>query len=238
MEWIEISGGVGERMLRYSLALSRNAQGEDVGVEVLDDVLRGLFPALPHLPERRPGIAGMLRRMMGREHAVAVAPWMNKEVVESLGDEVRDYFDLAPAAIPGCFAGIAGKLQGEDTVAVHVTRRGIDSCRCTPDYYNWAIAGVRQWLGDVRIVVVTDNLAFTRRCLHTDGAQVEWVELPQKYHRYIFHLLRQAGHCIVGDTLEGWWGAWLNASPDKIVVAPKTLPPALVPYYWTVIPVT
>ena len=239
MEWIEIKGSLGEQMLRYSLALSRHARGVEVGVEGQLQPLHKLFPALPQLPGRQAGIAGRLRSLIAPAGVPAGdAPWLSHEVVESLGDAAGDYFTLAPEAVPACFAGIAAKLQGENTVAVHVLRPGKDSCTCTPDYYNWAIAGMSQWLGDVRLVVITDNLSLTRRCLHTGDVPVEWVELPRQHHRLIFHLLRQARHCIACDSMESWWGAWLNADPDKIVVVPKTLPAALIPYYWTAVPVT
>lgn len=245
MKWIKITGGLGEQMLRYAHALSLDARGEDIGVEVIDDSLFRLFPKLPRLPIKRPGIAALLHNLMltlGRD-AACDAAWIDYGHVESLGDAAGDYFSLDTESVPAEFAEISCNLCRGETVAVHVFQPGKESCSCTPDYYNWAISGMRQWIPDARFVVITDTVGLAKRCLHFAESEVEWVSLPQRKHRYIFDLMRQASHCITSNTLESWWGGWLNKNEDKIVVVPKGYGKGvdysrLLPLYWTIVPVT
>ena len=237
MKWIEIKGGIGEQMLRYAQAMAESVRGEDVELVCADEGLWSVFPRLPHLNMRRYTLA---ERVRGFKRGESEDSWLNYRYAESLGDAASTYFATESQILPKEFGLISEKLVGENTVAVHVYRPGKKGSSCTPDYYNWAITGMRQWLGDAQFVVITDNKKLSQQCIHFGDACVEWIELAERWHKYIFELLRQASHCITSDTIESWWGAWLNKNEDKIVTVPQGMGKSgsLIPYYWTVVPLT
>ena len=238
MKWIEIKGSVGEQMLRYTLALSMNNKADGVGVTCANEKLFATFPSLPRLQLKRISLADRIGSALGGRQNDGT-DWISYKYAESLGNNIHSYFSIAPSQIPADFASIMPKLQCDNVVAVHVVHSDKGLCSCTPDYYNWAISGMQQWLGDVRFVVLTDNLNLTRQWLKLNTGDAEWVQLPQRQHTLIFHLMQQAAHCITSGTIESWWGAWLNNNPDKIVVVPKSdAHSRLAPLYWTIVPIT
>ncbi|MGN1245440.1 MAG: hypothetical protein ACI4UN_02295 [Muribaculaceae bacterium] len=240
MNWIKIDGSLGEQMLRYALALSLSKKGENIGAIVPDQSLFNTFPALPKLPLKHMTLAQRIGKYIGCNSNTESKDFFSYTPVESLGDDANSFFTLSPKMIPDEFATITSKLQGDNVVAVHVPTSDIGVCRCTPDYYNWAIAGMKQWLGDALFVIITDDLKTAQRwIIHPDNVNAVWIHLPQRHHKYIFHLLQRAAHCITSGTLESWWGAWLNKNTDKIVVVPKSnVLNRLSPLYWTIIPTT
>lgn len=87
-------------------------------------------------------------------------------------------------------------------------------------YYGRAIALMRRLCGeDVEFFLFSDEPDFVAEAFaHLPRSRVVRTD-PARSWEDMF-LMARCHHHIVANSSYSWWGAWLNASPDKIVVAP------------------
>jgi len=68
-------------------------------------------------------------------------------------------------------------------------------------------------------VVSSNNLDFARENMPKWAKNVFYIE--REPHFIDFFLLSFCKHNIITNSSFGWWGAWLNQNPNKIIVAPR-----------------
>ncbi len=87
-------------------------------------------------------------------------------------------------------------------------------------YYSRAIALMRRLLGEeVDFFLFSDEPDFVEQAFaDLPRAQVVRTD-PQRSWEDMF-LMARCNHHIIANSSYSWWGAWLNASPDKVVIAP------------------
>lgn len=122
------------------------------------------------------------------------------------------------------------RLEEEETVAVHI-RRGdfLDPkyCReigniCTDEYYKKAIDYVRDCRPNARFCFFSNDVDWVKHNIKVDDAVYLERDMFTKYSDwYDMFLMSVCKHNIIPNSTFGWWSAWLNRNPDKIVVAPK-----------------
>ncbi|MCI5981132.1 MAG: alpha-1,2-fucosyltransferase [Sodaliphilus pleomorphus] len=170
--------------------------------------------------------------------------WLSEQYFQTVAPEIRDAFSVPARVLPEQSRKMVNMLSQGKAVSVHVHNPGSKSCTCTPDYYNWAIASVLASERQAHFYVFTTHVDWVRAHIDFQGAKHEIVGYPADKETSLLPYLYHASHHIVCNTLVSWWAAWLNANPDKIVVAPdkwlpgRETPPDLVPLYWSVVPTT
>jgi hypothetical protein len=119
---------------------------------------------------------------------------------------------------------LAETIRARPSVSVHV-RRGdylaedrlgfLDAA-----YYARAVAAVTNAVGNVHAIVFSDDPAWCRDNLELEDATI--VDRPLSVERAWedMCLMSMCDHNVISNSTFGWWGAWLNPSPSKIVVAP------------------
>jgi hypothetical protein len=135
--------------------------------------------------------------------------------------------DLDPYAIQlaGSSLHFAENLKTQTTVSLHV-RRGdylnISSTDCLgEDYHDRAILWFEERFPDCRFCIFSDDIPWCRErfreknFLHCD--------LPDSATDPLHDLILMSGchHHIIVNSSYSWWGAWLNPSSSKKVLAPR-----------------
>ncbi len=99
------------------------------------------------------------------------------------------------------------------TVSLHVRSGGT----LGPEYYSRALDALGSGVGSVRVYVFTDDLDWCKTNLRLNDHDV----VVGAAGAAEMHLMTLCEHHVLADSSFSWWGAWLNPSPAKIVVAPR-----------------
>lgn len=118
------------------------------------------------------------------------------------------------------------KMQSKKSVALHIRRGDYVSNEkvanyhgtCSLDYYYNAINYIAQSNEEIVIYVFSDDIAWVKANLKTKHT-IYCVENNLNYED--LRLMSSCNHNIIANSSFSWWGAWLNQSSDKVVIAPK-----------------
>ena len=124
---------------------------------------------------------------------------------------------------------IANRIQSTNSVSLHIRRGDYVNNRnahafhglCTLEYYDKAINYISSRLGFAHYYIFSDDIDWAKK----------YMRIPRP-HTFIGHnygaesyndmrLMSICKHHIIANSSFSWWGAWLNPSNDKIVVAPR-----------------
>ena len=153
--------------------------------------------------------------------------WQSEKYFKHCEDDIRKQFVFMPFDESKNIK-VSQKMAGENSVAIHL-RKGKDYLQselmgkglCGADYYMRAIDFIREHVEAPVFYVFTDNHAWVKDNLpQFDYTLVDWNEVSGKRSFRDMQLMSCAKHNIIGNSTFSWWGAWLNANPGKIVIAP------------------
>ncbi len=139
--------------------------------------------------------------------------------------EVRAAFDLKPL-LSETGRAMAARAAGEDSIALHIRRGDYVSVASNADifttlgadYYQTALGLLRRIVPEPRIFVVTDDVP-AARVLLKDTPGLNFAEGTTAYDD--MHLISACRHHIIANSSFSWWGAFLDARPDGLTVAPR-----------------
>ena len=155
--------------------------------------------------------------------------WQSARYFEPVADTIRADFQV-PTPLAGRDAEVAGQIEAATAVSVHVRRgdyaddpktRAIHGL-CSLEYYAAAVAHIADAVADPRYFVFSDDPAWAAEnlALPGDPVLVDHNDAATNYED--LRLMSLCDHHVIANSSFSWWGAWLNPSPDKIVVAPAT----------------
>jgi hypothetical protein len=185
----------------------------------------------------------------GRRALYLAGYWQTYRIAEALGARLCHELSLRESA-SGKTLEVAERIrQARTAVSLHVRRGDYTlasegNIALPMDYYGRAIARMTEQFEDVTFFVFSDDIEFTRANLPA-GLNAEFVDHNNDATSHEdLYLMSQCQHHILANSTFSWWGAWLNPSATKVVLAPKqwhlradTYYPELMPLSWELLDV-
>lgn len=154
--------------------------------------------------------------------------WQSERYFGAYHDVIRADFRFA-APLDGAAKSWAESILSENAVSMHVRRGDYVSNPvtlavhgvCALDYYVKAVEAVATRVRNPVFYVFSDDLQWVRENLALAyPVRVVDVNTGKASYRDL-QLMSMCKHNIIANSSFSWWGAWLNANPDKVVVAPS-----------------
>ncbi|QYX56243.1 alpha-1,2-fucosyltransferase [Roseovarius sp. SCSIO 43702] len=170
--------------------------------------------------------------------------WQSPRYFAPIVDRLRD--DLAfTTPLDAANAEMATRIAAAQTpVSLHVRRGDYTAtgayAHCPPDYYRDGAARIAEaTAAKLTCFVFSNDPEWARHNLDL-GHETVIVDLnDEATGHFDMHLMSLCAHHVIANSTFSWWGAWLNPSPEKIVVAPrnwfatpKLANPDLIPDDW------
>lgn len=153
--------------------------------------------------------------------------WQSELYFRDFAPLIRQNFTLRQP-LRGQNAQLAGAMVNCESVSVHVRRGDYVSDKktqkilnpCSLEYYRNAYAHIRSVTQNPVCYVFSDDVDWVRGNLTFLNHPV-FVQHNRGADSYLDMMLMSAcKHHIIANSTFSWWGAWLNPSTEKIVVAP------------------
>ena len=154
--------------------------------------------------------------------------WQSERYFVHIMDTIRSDFRFRTAPA-GKNAELAELISNTTAVSLHI-RRGdiaVDPTSlavhglCSLDYYRKAIEYVAPKLAKPEFVIFSDDMHWVRENLHV-SYPCYYVNNNKGLESFNdMRLMSMCQHHIIANSSFSWWGAWLNPSKEKIVVAPQ-----------------
>ena len=154
--------------------------------------------------------------------------WQSEKYFEDYSDVIREDFSFVNP-LSNDDLSLIDKMKRHQCVAIHVRRgdylsrknRGVYST-CSMGYYDNAIRYLTSCVGDLNLFFFSDDPDWVQENF---GRRHENVTVVRnnfgKNSSNDMRLMAMANHNIISNSSFSWWGAWLNKTSDKIVVAPQ-----------------
>jgi hypothetical protein len=150
--------------------------------------------------------------------------WQCEEYFKEVEPAVRAAFRF-PALTDERNIILTKKIEATNSVSVHI-RRG-DYLHTSRNwamdiaYYKNALEFISGKINGVHLFIFSDDIDWAKENIKQDNAIfIDWNTGKNSY--IDMQLMSACKHNIIANSSFSWWGAWLNANPEKIVIAPDT----------------
>lgn len=150
--------------------------------------------------------------------------WQHIAYVNRVEAQLRQDFTFPPST-DSTYLALRNKIKDENTVSVHVRRgdylgHSILGGICDQKYYEKAIEAAKVQLASPQFVFFSNDIPWCKETFSAEKAVfVDCNQGEQSYRD--MELMSLCQHHIIANSSFSWWGAWLNPSPNKMVISPS-----------------
>jgi Glycosyl transferase family 11 len=153
--------------------------------------------------------------------------WQSEQYFAQYADKIREDFTFK-LQLSNQNAVITKQISQENSVSLHV-RRGdyVTNSKnafigvCSLDYYQTAVEQIKMQVDKPVFFIFSDDINWVKDNLSLDDKAVLISHNLGSESYNDMRLMSLCSHNIIANSSFSWWGAWLNANPNKIVIAPK-----------------
>lgn len=163
-----------------------------------------------------------------KENCLYQGTWQSEKYFLHTTELIKKEFSFKDYLLSDYTKSMSSKIISDNSVAIHVRRgdylnkeygNGFSGCTDI-DYYTRAINYMCAKLGNPHFYVFSDDTEYIRK--HFCGYDMVIVDGNKgKDSWQDMYLMSICKHNIIANSSFSWWGAFLNANSDKIVIAPK-----------------
>mgnify|MGYP001217610182 CR=1 FL=1 len=156
-----------------------------------------------------------------------VGYWQSYRYFDAVSEQLRRRLSLRKP-LGSTSQVIASKIAERPSVSIHVRRgdyvadaeQSAIHGACGVEYYRKAVDIVANTIGDMQLFVFSDDFLWTKAnlCFPIPTIFVDQNGPERDYEDMI--LMAMCDHHIIANSSFSWWGAWLCASRDQLVIAP------------------
>ncbi len=154
--------------------------------------------------------------------------WQSARYFQQIEEVLRKDLQLIKPLSPYSL-NLRSQIMQKEAVSLHIRRADYISSSyilnligiCEPPYYHQAISEILQRVPKAHFFIFSDEPGWAKANLKLPEAHT-LVEPPAPTKDYEdMILMSNCQHHIIANSTYSWWGAWLNPSKSKVVIAPK-----------------
>jgi hypothetical protein len=152
--------------------------------------------------------------------------FQTRAIVEAVAGELRQELRFNTRPPESSLRSLRQIAAATHPVSLHIRRGDAilpweGKVVLSPGYYEQAIALFKERFSSPVFFVFSDDMQAARAILPRD-ADLVFIEHNDEFSAHEdLRLMAACRHHILANSTFSWWGAWLNASPEKMVVAPQ-----------------
>jgi len=154
--------------------------------------------------------------------------WQSEKYFLPIAKTLREDLQLK-TPINGALKEIADQIRITNAVSIHVRRGDYVSNPtttafhgvCGVEWYETAAQIMESKVSNATYFVFSDDYEWAKTNLTFDASMVFVPPSPDGKEAQDMHVMSLCQHNIIANSSFSWWAAWLNANPNKIVIAPE-----------------